>query len=226
MNGTGTGTGNGNGNGVRGGALGFEPLKDGDLAAIEEQLGRRPRNVVGVAYRCRFGRPAVIVNSPLVAVDRPSGMASPACAGWVPLPTVFWLTCPYLVAAVGELESRGLVRQFTKEIGSDPELAAKLQQAHSEYAAFRQALIPSLPEEAQEFLAVHPHIQEVLARSGIGGACDHSSLKCLHMHLAHFLAGGDNPAGELVAGYLTREGIDLAGDPSCRAEENSTSSTE
>ncbi|MBE3577888.1 MAG: DUF501 domain-containing protein [Limnochordales bacterium] len=180
--------------------------------------------MMGVAYRCRFGRPAVIVNSPLVSGEGSAGGGDGGEA-WTPLPTVFWLTCPYLVAAVGELESRGFVRLLTEEIAGRPEVAARMEQAHREYAAFRQALIPQLPKEAQDFLAARPAIREVLIHSGVGGARDHASLKCLHMHLAHYLAGGDNPVGRMVAGYLTQEGVDLAGDPTCRAEKSSTGST-
>jgi len=41
-----------------------EKPSDSDLAAIEIQLGRTPRDVHAVAYRCPCGNPAVVETPP------------------------------------------------------------------------------------------------------------------------------------------------------------------
>ncbi|MGD9676037.1 MAG: DUF501 domain-containing protein, partial [Candidatus Bipolaricaulia bacterium] len=62
-----------------------------DLVVIARQIGRTPRGVDGVALRCRFGCPQVVVVHPVV--------------DGTPFPTLYWLTCPHLRQAVSALES-------------------------------------------------------------------------------------------------------------------------
>ena len=46
-------------------------------------------------------------------------------------------------------------------------------------------------------------VREYLSgREGVGGTAA-GGLKCLHAHLAHFLAGGGNPVGEEIAKTLS-----------------------
>jgi uncharacterized protein len=71
----------------------------GDRAAVTRQLGREPRPFA-VAARCPFGLPSVIENAP----DRD-------------MPTRFWVTCPFLVAAISRIESTGGVREAQEEVG-------------------------------------------------------------------------------------------------------------
>ncbi len=47
-----------------------------DLAAVEEQLGRAPRGIVEIAYRCPAGHPGVVKTLPRL----PNG---------TPFPTVY-----------------------------------------------------------------------------------------------------------------------------------------
>ncbi|MCL2783681.1 MAG: DUF501 domain-containing protein, partial [Propionibacteriaceae bacterium] len=41
----------------------FETASDADLAVIAGQLGREPRGVAGVAWRCPCGRPGVVATA-------------------------------------------------------------------------------------------------------------------------------------------------------------------
>src|SRR5258708_1152223 len=59
-----------------------------DLTAITRQLGRVPRGLLGVAHRCPCGLPDVVQTAPRL----PDG---------TPFPTLYYLTCPRAVAAVG-----------------------------------------------------------------------------------------------------------------------------
>jgi uncharacterized protein len=134
---------------------------ESDRAVVERQLGRPPRAFRRVAVRCPFDRPAVTEQA---AYDD-SGQ---------PFPTTFWLTCPYLVAAVSRLEAAGGVERWSRAAAEDPELAASLERGNAEQRALRPEL-------------------EV----GIGGSRPEAGgLKCLHAHIAFALARPGYELGE------------------------------
>ena len=123
-----------------------------DLDIVELQLGRAPRAFRGVVVRCPFGRPAVTEQAPFDESGRP-------------FPTQFYVTCPYLVAAISRLEAAGGVERWTRAAREEPELARSLEAAQDEQRRLR----PQLP-------------------AGIGGSTRRGSLKCLHAHAAFALA--------------------------------------
>jgi hypothetical protein len=143
-----------------------EPTEE-DLAAIQRQLGRPPRAVNAIAFRCPCGNPAVTETLPRLADG-------------TPFPTTFYLTCPKASGAIGTLEASGLMKEMTRRLGEDPELARKYRQAHESYLAHREEL-GDVPE---------------IAGVSAGGMPDR--VKCLHVHLAHALAAGPgvNPFGD------------------------------
>lgn len=99
-----------------------------------------------------------------------------------PMPTRYWLVDDELRKAVSRLEAAGGVRRAAAAV--DPhELAA----AHARYAAERDSAIP------EGYAGPRPS-------GGVGGT--RQGVKCLHAHLAWFLAGGDDPVGRWVAGQL------------------------
>lgn len=100
-----------------------------DLAVVADQLGRSPRGVLEVAYRCPDGTPAVVKTAPRL----PDG---------TPFPTLYYLTHPALTAAASRLESAGLMAEMTERLGSDPELAAAYRAAHLSYLAERDTVDP------------------------------------------------------------------------------------
>jgi uncharacterized protein len=95
-----------------------------------------------------------------------------------PMPTLFWLVDPDLHAAVSRLESEGGVHRF-EELVDDGEL----RDAHDAYAQRRRAA------------TVRQNV--VGAEGGVGGT--RVGVKCLHAHLANYLAGSPDPVGALVA---------------------------
>ena len=99
-----------------------------------------------------------------------------------PMPTRFWLVDRELREAVARLESEGGVR--AAEAAVDP---VELARAHDRYAADRDELVP----------AGHRGPRPA---GGVGGT--RAGVKCLHAHLAWWLAGGDDPVGAWVAGRL------------------------
>ncbi len=98
-----------------------------DLAAVEEQLGRAPRGVVEIAYRCPVGHPGVVKTLPRLA-------------NGTPFPTVYYLTCRGAVAACSTLEASGLMSEMTDRLELDEELARRYRAAHEAYLADREAL--------------------------------------------------------------------------------------
>lgn len=105
-----------------------------DLATLEQQLGRPPRGVLGIAARCVCGRPTVV----RTASRLPDG---------TPFPTTFYLTHPRAVAAVSTLEASGVMREMTARLGEDEALAAAYRAAHEHYLAER-AVLGEVPEIA------------------------------------------------------------------------------
>jgi hypothetical protein len=92
-----------------------------------------------------------------------------------PMPTRYYLVGPELVREVSRLEAAGGVKAAEAEI--DPEELAAL---HRRYGADRDAEIGADHEGPRP-------------SGGVGGT--RVGVKCLHAHLAHLLAGGDDPVG-------------------------------
>jgi hypothetical protein len=135
---------------------------DPDREIVASQLGREPRAFRRVAVRCPFGRPAVTEQHPYT----PDGE---------PFPTTFWLTCPFLVAAVSRIEAEGGVERWTRAAADDPALEESLRAANAEQRRLR------------------PEID-----AGVGGGTRGGSLKCLHAHAAFALARPGYALGERI----------------------------
>jgi hypothetical protein len=99
-----------------------------------------------------------------------------------PMPTRYWLVDPELRARVGRLEAAGGVREAEEQVG-----AAAVADSHRRYAAERDALID-------------PGWTGPRPSGGVGGT--RRGVKCLHAHLAWWLAGGDDPVGSWTADRL------------------------
>jgi hypothetical protein len=93
-----------------------------------------------------------------------------------PFPTTFWLTCPYLVAAVSRLEAAGGVERWSRAVADDAGLASSLRDADAQQRRIRPELDLGVGG----------------ARSGAG------SLKCLHAHAAFALARPGYELGERI----------------------------
>lgn len=98
-----------------------------DLDAVARQLGREPRGVLAVAYRCPNGEPGVVQTAPRL----PDG---------TPFPTLYYLTHPVLTAAASRLESEGVMREMSARLAEDPDLAASYRRAHESYLTERDAI--------------------------------------------------------------------------------------
>lgn len=119
----------------------------------------------------------------------------PLMGDGTPMPTRWWLVGRAARTAVSRLEAAGGVREA--EAAVDPD---ELATAHHRYATERDGALP----------AGHTGPRPA---GGVGGA--RRGVKCLHAHLAWYLAGGDDPVGRWVAARLGAEMFagPSAGDP-------------
>lgn len=159
-------------------------LAPSDIAAVELQLGRRPRAMRAVAHRCPCGLPDVVETAPRLADA-------------APFPTLYYLTCVRARARISRLEASGVMREMTVRLETDPALREAYARASRDYsdrrlAAARAAGVEPLPPQAPT-----------------AGGMPHR-VKCLHALAAHELAvPGVNPFGReavLAAGQWWRDG--------------------
>jgi hypothetical protein len=99
-----------------------------------------------------------------------------------PMPTRYYLVGPDLVRAVSRIEAAGGVRSAEREI--DP---AEISAAHGAYGAERDTAIPA------DHAGPRPS-------GGVGGT--RQGVKCLHAHVAHLLAGGNDAVGRWTLARL------------------------
>jgi hypothetical protein len=105
-----------------------------------------------------------------------------------PFPTTYYVTCPFLVAAISRLEAAGGVERWSERVATDPELAESLQRATREQRDVRRELAGTKTgRDDGSSLEL-----------GIGGARRPERLKCLHAHAAFALARPGYELGESV----------------------------
>jgi hypothetical protein len=154
------------------------PLVAGaDAAVVSGQLGRDPHAMSLVAARCPFAFPAVVEDLPYDAAGRP-------------FPTLYYCTCPTLVAAVSRLESDGGVAVWTARLRTDVGLARSAADAAADSAVRRTDLVRD-----HDLTTVDGGAS---LATGVGGVGDLLAVKCLHAHVAHALAHPGYALGEAI----------------------------
>jgi uncharacterized protein len=107
---------------------------------------------------------------------------APFTVDGTPMPTRYWLVGPEWNRAVSRLEAAGGVREAEAVVDSDA-----IARAHVAYAAERDAEIPA------DRAGPRPS-------GGVGGT--RLGVKCLHAHVAWYLAGGPDPVGAWAVARL------------------------
>jgi len=105
----------------------WDEVSETDRELLTRELGRPPRGLLAIAYRCDHGVPAVVQTAPRL----PDG---------TPFPTMFYLCCAALNSAVSRMESAGLMRELAAELAADPALATGYRSAHENYLQMRNRL--------------------------------------------------------------------------------------
>lgn len=148
-----------------------------DKKIVQFQLGRDINNPFIVKRRCEWGYP-ICIESQLIYNDKP-------------FPTLFWLTCPFLSKRVGRLEEKGTVKFLEKRILENPHLRNKYLKAHEDTIKLKKEMLKKY-DGLKDW-----QIDSILSR-GIGGIRNLKTVKCLHLQLANFLGGIENPIGKQV----------------------------
>jgi len=130
-----------------------------------------------VVARCPSGFPAAVETLPYDAGGRP-------------FPTLFYLTCPTLVAAVSRLESDGGVQDWSARLAAEPALARAAGVAASAARRRRRELV-----RRYDLAMVD---EGASLTTGVGGVGDGRAVKCLHAHVAHALARPGYALGRAV----------------------------
>jgi hypothetical protein len=166
---------------IFGAARDVRPMTGTDRALLTRELGRAPRGVIGVAYRCGHGVPAVV-------------QTAPELEDGTPFPTLYYLCCSVLNAAVSRMESAGVMAAMTARLTEDGDLAGAYRRAHDSYLATRNALGDR--------------------GTGVSAGGMPDRVKCLHVLIAHSLAVGRgvNPLGDEAVDSLA--GF-FRGEPPC-----------
>ena len=148
-----------------------------DEPMVAAQLGRPPRGKWRVAVRCSFGYPSVVLTRPRLDDG-------------APFPTLYWLTCPWLIESIGRIEGDGGVARWAAHLASDEDFAARAMCADAEYRERRAAEIGA---------------EDPCASVGVAGQVDPLATKCLHAHVAACLAGTGDPVGAGVLEQVASE---------------------
>lgn len=104
----------------------FEAPSAADVLIVSHQLGRPPRDVVGISARCVCGAPTVVSTRPRLADG-------------TPFPTFYYLTHPAATAAVSTLEAEGEMPGLAALLEGDA--AAAYRAAHESYIADRESIL-------------------------------------------------------------------------------------
>ena len=105
----------------------FSGVSSEDIAIMTDQLGRRPRGALQVAYHTPDGQPAVVTTAPRLDDG-------------TPFPTLYYLTDPRLTAEASRLEVAGVMKWMTERLRTDEVLAADYRAAHDHYLSVRNSI--------------------------------------------------------------------------------------
>lgn len=165
-------------------------VTDQDRVTLERQLGRLRYHPRRVTARCHRGYPAGVV----AFHSQPPEVVSNS---------LDWVTCPWLERRIQSIENEKWLehlRWFLEQEAGEA-LRASLQEASRRYTERARGLF----EEIVPGLFDQRYRDQVF---GIGGTRRPFGLKCLHNHVATFLAGEPTPLGEFTWALLE---LDLLG---------------
>ncbi|WP_428035435.1 DUF501 domain-containing protein [Amphritea sp.] len=147
---------------------------------IEQQLGRKPRGLVEIAWQTAQGIPAVLQMRSLVDDQ--------------PFPTLYWLSSKDLYQAIAEIETGGEVKRIEQQLETDDELRAAHLADQQRYVDLRWQLMADSDRQRIDELG----FTELFNQYGIGGIRHWDKVRCLHMQYAYHLAVGGTAIGQLI----------------------------
>mmetsp|Transcript_14553 Transcript_14553/g.23128 ORF Transcript_14553/g.23128 Transcript_14553/m.23128 type:complete len:317 (+) Transcript_14553:43-993(+) len=171
------------------------PSKE-DLETVTKQLGRPPKGIWEVSSRCPSGHPQTLRVHPLKKITTARGGGRGDKPKIIPHPTHYWLTCPKIVAQIGDIERKDGCVRAKNWLLQDEERTRDYKRNHLEYAADRWHSMSK--KEAEETENMPPAILRRIKWSGIGGSAWWDNCKCLHQIYAHHLVRKNNIIGRWI----------------------------
>ena len=134
-----------------------------------------------------------------------------------PFPTLFWLTCNAVIQQISQLEHAGAIEALQEALRTDDVFRARVHRDHRAYIEQRHRQLS--PDDLR--LAESFSWWRQFQNRGIGGIENWNSVKCLHLHYAHHLAGGSE-IGRWIEAHAR---IALCHQPDTDKKEESETST-
>ena len=150
------------------------------LQIIEQQLGRKPRGLVDIAWQNDRGIPAVLQMHSLVDDQ--------------PFPTLYWLSSKDLYQAIAEIETSGEVKRIEQQLQEDEVLLQAHLTDQQRYVDLRWQKMTAEDRQRIEALG----FTDLFNSYGIGGIRHWDKVRCLHMQYAYHLATGGTAVGHLL----------------------------
>jgi hypothetical protein len=116
-----------------------------------------------------------------------------------PFPTIYWITCPRLRAHIGRLEEEGRISVLEARLRNDTEALQLMVEAHTIYRSDRWSLLTTTDQEQMSE-------RNWNFVGGIAGIQRYDTIKCLHSHVAHYLAKG--PSSRNIVGQWALEALE------------------
>jgi len=115
-----------------------------------------------------------------------------------PFPTCYWLSDTALCSFIGNLEASGLIKQLEDAVVNGELDISSLIKDNVTCIRRRLSLLTASSASALA-AAGGSQAAVVLFSRGIGGICDFSRVRCLHVHIAMHIA---EPGGTAIGRYL------------------------
>ena len=116
-----------------------------------------------------------------------------------PFPTHYWLTHPLLRILTSKLELTNNVSLMEDQLQSDPQALESMVRAHQAYGQERWE---NLTETDINLVKERKWEPALDSRRGVAGIKRHTTIKCLHAHLAHYLSGGRGSEDNIVGKWV------------------------
>lgn len=121
-----------------------------------------------------------------------------------PFPTMYWVTSPRLRILISRLELESFGVKLKEKLDSNAESLESMKLAHAGYGKGRKELL----SDSDTALILERKWESAFAETrGVAGLRNHTAIKCLHAHAAHFLSG-ENGSSENVVGRWVMEEVE------------------
>ncbi len=176
----------------------YKEYSEEDIEIIKGQLNTGDIKLTGIAERCKWSYPSIIILYPFRKEE--NGEDEKKDVNQTSISTLVWLTCPYLNERIHRLESDGYIKKIGVLIHSEREYVESMRFAHAHYYYLRKNVyryflgdVTSLDDNTRLF------------NTGIGGINNIDTIKCLHLHYAHFKICERNLTGKITSMLLNHD---------------------